>query len=373
MAKDNSVVLLGVGDIGPVHDPMDAYSTLVRPVLAGGDIRFGQCERIYSDRKVGGLSVDPEFIRGNRPLRPEQISVFTDCGFDIVSVAGNHMGDYGMDSVMDTIEHFNKRGIQTVGAGRNLQEARRPAIIEKNGVKVAFLAYCSIVIEGYEAGPNKAGIAPLRAHQSYVAMDYQAGIPPRVVTVPYEEDLANMVEDITNAKKAADVVVLSLHWGLHFIPKMIAEYQPIVAEAAFKAGADLILGHHAHVPKAIENQNGKVCFYSLGNFIFTTDTSKKPTFAKFMKHMGVVPDIADAPLCPHGAASKHSLIAKAVLTREGVKKVSFLPVQIDKQLRPEVLNHSDPRFDTVVKYLDWASEDFAHKFVVEGDEVVVGY
>ena len=370
MAKDN-IVLLGVGDIGPVHEPMGAYSTLVRPVLAGGDIRFGQCERSYSDRTVGGLSADPEFIRGNRPLKPHMISVYTDCGFDIVSLAGNHMVDYGIDTVLDTIEHFNKKGIQTVGAGRNLQEARRPAFIEKNGVRVAFLAYCSVVIEGYEAGPNKGGIAPLRAHQSYVAVDYQAGIPPRVVTVPYEEDLANMVEDITSAKKAADVVVLSLHWGLHFIPRMIAEYQPIVAKAAFKAGADLILGHHAHVPKAIENQNGKVCFYSLGNFIFSTDTSKKPTFDKFMKHMGVTPDVADAPLCPHGKDSKHSLIAKAVLTREGVKKVSFLPLKIDKQLRPEVLNRADPRFDENVKFMEWVSEDYEHKFTVEGDEVVV--
>src|SRR5262249_12295524 len=95
------------------------------------------------------------------------------------------------------------------------------------------------------------GIAPLRAHTYYQPTEFQAGIPPRVVTIPYEEDLEGMVEDIAKARKVAHVVVVSLHWGIHHIPRMIADYQPIAAKAAFRAGADLILGHHPHVPKAI--------------------------------------------------------------------------------------------------------------------------
>ena len=72
-----------------------------------------------------------------------------------------------------------------------------------------------------------------------------------------------------------------------------------------------------------------------------------------------------------GADSKRSLIAKAVLSREGVKKVSFLPVLIDKLSRPEVLGHSDPRFNDAVKFMDWVSEGYDHKFTIEGDEVLV--
>ena len=90
-----------------------------------------------------------------------------------------------------------------------------------------------------------------------------------------------------------------------------------------------------------------------------------------MRGYGVDSDMDEYPHCPHGKDSHHSLIAKAVLSNEGVKKVSFLPVQIDKQLRPEVLSHSDPRFDVVVNYMDWASQGYNHKFKIEGEEVVL--
>ena len=245
---------------------------------------------------------------------------------------------------------------------------------------VAILAYCSILHEGFEAGPNKPGIAPLRAHTYYEPVEYQAGMPPRVVTVPYKEDLAAMVADIKATKKIADVVAISLHWGIHFIPRVIAEYQPIVAEAAYAAGADLILGHHAHAPKAIGVHSGKVCFYSLGNFIMSTNimsrwmaraktTSIEKAGAAFCKRYGVTLD-PDHPL-PYGTDGKRSLIAKAVFTRDGVQQVSFLPALIDKQLRPELLKQDDPRFDEAVQFMDWVSEDFDHKFTTLGDEVIV--
>ena len=76
-----------------------------------------------------------------------------------------------------------------------------------------------------------------------------------------------------NAKEQADVVVMSIHWGIHHIPKVIAMYQPKVAHAAIDAGADLILGHHPHVLKGIEVYKGKVCFYSLGNFVLSSASS----------------------------------------------------------------------------------------------------
>ena len=199
-AADKSVVVLGCGDIGPIHEPIAPYSTLVRSTLATGDIRFGQCERLYSDR--GALQVTG--LRHSR-LKPHMISVFSDCGFNVVSVAGNHAMDWGEEALLDTIASLQERGIKTVGAGRNLEEARRPAIVERNGVRVAFLAYCSVVNEGYAARRDRAGIAPLRVHTYYQPMEYQPGMPPKVVTLLHEEDLAAMVHDIAEAKKTADV------------------------------------------------------------------------------------------------------------------------------------------------------------------------
>ena len=364
--SENTLVLMGVGDVGPIHEPLDAYSSLVKNTLATADLRFAQVERVYSKR--GALQVHSG--GGHSRLDPRFASVFGDCGFDVVSVASNHAMDWGEDALLDTIDLFRERGVAVAGAGRNLREARRPAVVEKNGVKVAVLAYCSILQNGYAAGPDRAGIAPLRAHTYYEPFDYQAGVPPRVVTVPYEEDLAGMKEDIAAAKKSAHVVVLSLHWGIHFIPRVIADYQPALARAAFAAGADLILGHHAHTPKAIGVHGGKVCFYSLSNFIMSSTAKTPAKAAEFAKQYGVVID-PDYPHLAYGADAKRSLIVRAVLSRDGAKRVSFLPVLIDKQLRPEVLRRGDARFDEALKFMEWVSEDHPHRFAVDGDEVVI--
>lgn len=363
---DNSVILLGCGDVGPIHEPVSAYSTRARPTLAGADLRFAQVERVYSER--GALQVHSGGAHSR--VKPHMATVFTDCGFDVVSLASNHAMDWGEDALLDTVALFGEKGIQVVGAGRNLAEARQPAIVERNGVRIAVLAYCSILQTGYAAGHDKTGIAPLRAHTYYEPFDYQAGVPPRVVTVPYEDDLAGMMADIGEARKAAHVVVLSLHWGIHFIPRMIADYQVTVVRTAFEAGADLILGHHAHTPKAVGTHRGKVCFYSLSNFIMSSTAKSPEKAAEFMTRYGVTMD-PDYPHLAYGADAKRSLIAKAVLSREGVKRVSFLPVLIDKGLRPEVLRHGDPRFDDAVRFMEWVSEGFDHQFTVEGDEILV--
>jgi poly-gamma-glutamate synthesis protein (capsule biosynthesis protein) len=255
-------------------------------------------------------------------------------------------------------------------AGRNLAEARRPAIIAKNGLKVAFLAYCSVMREGYEATADRAGVAPLRASSRYEPMDYQPGVPPRVITTLNEEDLAAMVVDIRAAKKIADAVVLSLHWGIHLIPRLIADYQPAAARAAFDAGADVILGHHAHAPKAIGMHDGKVCFYSLSNFIMSAPPKNPAKAAAFERNYHVTMD-PDYPHLPYGADGKRSLIAKVELTKRGAERVSFLPVLIDKQLRPEVLHGSDPRFDDAVNFMNWLSKGYDAALVPEGDEVRV--
>ena len=361
-----NITVLAVGDVGPLHEPIARYSELVRPLLAQSDIRFAQCERVYSERGSLQFHSGGEHTR----LKPHMASVFSDCGFNVVSVASNHAMDWGGEALLDTIDELRRRGMHVVGAGRNLEEARAPAIVECKGVRVAFLAYCSILREGYEAGRAKPGVAPLRVRTEYRAFDWQAGIPPEVVTTPHEEDFAALLDDIRAAKARADVVAVSLHWGIHYIPRMIAGYQPLVARAAFEAGADMILGHHAHTPKAIGVHDGKVCFYSLSNFIMSS-TAKSPEKAKlFEQRYGVTLD-PDYPHLSYGSDAKRSLIAKAVVTRNGVEKVSFLPVLIDRELRPEPLRHGDPRFDDAVRFMRWVSEGYGAELVPEGDEVAV--
>jgi hypothetical protein len=362
----NQVVILGVGDVGPIHEPIARYSELAKPVLAAGDIRFAQVERVYSER--GSLQVHAGDAHSR--VAPGMASIFADCGFDVVSVASNHAMDWGPEALLDSISVLRGIGLKTIGAGQNLAEARTPAIVEKNGVRIAFLAYCSVLREGYAATPNRPGVAPLRVNTYYLPSEYQPGMPPRVVTVPDENDIAALVDDIAQAKKTADIVILSLHWGLHFIPRLIADYQPKVASTAFAAGADLILGHHAHIPKAIAVYDGKVCFYSLSNFVMSARAFTAAKTKDFQTKYGVELDPA-YPYLPYGKDAKRSMIAKAIAGKEGIERVSFLPAMIDTDLRPEVLKRCDSRFDEAVRFMEWVSEGFPHRFSTVGDEVVV--
>src|SRR4249920_3228051 len=122
---DNRLVLMGVGDVGPIHEPLDKYSALAKDALASADLRFGQVERVYSER--GALQVHSG--GGHSRVKPHMASIFSDCGFDVVSVASNHAMDWGPDAMLDTIAVLRDRGLQVVGAGRNLEDARRAAIV----------------------------------------------------------------------------------------------------------------------------------------------------------------------------------------------------------------------------------------------------
>ncbi|MBI4191136.1 MAG: CapA family protein [Betaproteobacteria bacterium] len=383
-AKENQVAItetsseisfLGAGDCGPTHGPKDGfpierYSELVRPTLATVDLRFANCERQYSTRKVG--SGPKGSAHGCQP--PEMAQIFTDCGFDAVTIANNHMYDYGPGPLLDTRALLLEKGIKVTGAGKNLEEARQPAIVERNGIKVGFLGYCSVLPDGGEAGPDKIGIAPLRVKTYYEPRGPHA--PTRVRTEPDERDMKMIMDDIASLRKMVDILIPVFHWGVLWVPRIIADYQVTVARACIDAGADLIMGHHAHVPKAIEVYKGKAIFYSLSNFCMTKPGGPFPgvwaeapwAHGAMRNHTDQDPDY---PLLPYGKDSKRTLLAKAIFSKDSVKRVSYVPMMIDKLYRPEVLHNGDPRFDDMVRYMEWTSEGFNHKFTVEGDEVVI--
>jgi poly-gamma-glutamate capsule biosynthesis protein CapA/YwtB (metallophosphatase superfamily) len=132
----------------------------------------------------------------------------------------------------------------------------------------------------------------------------------------------------------------------------------------------VILGHHAHTPKAIGMHGGKACFYSLSNFIMSS-TAKTPEKAKAFEERYSVKLDAEYPHLSYGSDAKRSLIAKVTATPKGVDGVSFLPVLIDRDLRPEPLRRADARFDEAVGFMRWVSEGFGAELAVEGDEVRV--
>ncbi len=362
----DTVTLLAGGDVGPVIKPVDQFAEKILPVLRQADIRFAQCERVYSR---GGYP--PHFRLGgsgyHTRLDPEMASIFKTAMIDVVSLASNAAMNWGPEPVLDTIELFRTMGIRVIGAGKDDKEARSPVIIDRNGIKIAILAYCSVARDGQYAGSGKPGVAPMRAHTYYETFDSQPGTPPKIITVPYEDDLKTLQEDIGRAKTQSDVVILSLHWGVHFVPKVIATYQPQVAHAAIDAGADLILGHHPHILKAVEVYKGKVCFYSIGNFITTGSQVRHIPFEWNLYWWRMEPN----SMYEFSVESQNTMLAKVVLSKKGVERVSFLPTFINTQAQPETVKPDDDRFQEILSYMEWVSDQFPHRFQVEGDEVVV--
>jgi poly-gamma-glutamate synthesis protein (capsule biosynthesis protein) len=368
-----TVTLMAGGDIGPVYEPTEQLAELIAPVLRQADLRLGQCERTYSER-----GSDPQFGFGphgeHSRLHPRMAGVWRAAGIDIVSLASNHAMDWGPDALLDTAAMFRAQGKYVIGAGRDADEARAPAIVERNGVKIAFLAYCSVLRDGQAAGKGKAGVAPARVHTYYAPEEFQPGAPPKIITVPHEADVNALQDDIRKAKQQADAVIMSIHWGLRHVPKTICTYQQPIAHAAIDAGVDLILGHHAHSIKAIEVYKGKACFYSIGNFMTTggPKNSRSRVFdwnlVWYEQDPETLPPNGMYHFPPH---CRKTMVVKAVIGRHGIERVSFLPAFITPKAQPYVVAPEDPRFQEIVKWTEWVSDHHPHKLRVEGSEVVV--
>jgi poly-gamma-glutamate synthesis protein (capsule biosynthesis protein) len=372
-STDKEMLLYAVGDVAPFReDPISIFKD-VTGTLNRADIAFCQLEINISERGTR-LPQARHTTRAN-PLTARAIK---EAGIRVVSFAGNHCMDWGQEAFFDTIEALKREGISVIGVGKNIKEARKPAILESKGSRVAFLAYNTILPMGYWAEANRPGCAPMRAWTLYEQIEHdQPGTPCRIHTFPHREDLEAMCEDIRNAKTQADVVILSMHWGIHFIPAVLATYQRDMAHIAIDSGADLILGHHAHILKGIELYKGKAIFYSLCNFAvdlpFTKEHAESKSFKEIQKlNPDWIPDFDCLYNFP--TDSQKTIIVKCMISNGAIKSVSFLPTYVDKKTaQPEILTSKDEQFREVVGYMEdvTRSQALDTPYTVRGDEVVL--
>jgi poly-gamma-glutamate synthesis protein (capsule biosynthesis protein) len=205
--------------------------------LARADVLFGNLEGPLTD---GGEPAPDKKYRFRTP--PSKVApALARAGFDVVSLANNHTLDYGATGLFDTETALFDAGIRAVGAGRDLEAARRATIVERDGHRVGFLAYSNTFPESFWAAPDRPGTA--FGHRAHVEADVRA-LRPRV-----------------------DTVVVSFHWGREATTDL-RPYQPMLARAAIDAGADIVAGHHPHVLQGVERHGDGIIFYSLGNFTF---------------------------------------------------------------------------------------------------------
>jgi poly-gamma-glutamate synthesis protein (capsule biosynthesis protein) len=277
---------------------------------------------------------------------------------------------------MDTVERFRELGIATTGAGAGIAAARTPVILEADGVRVAVLAYCSVLLPQYWATPQRPGCAPLRATTYYTPYEYQPGTPPQVHTVADAEDLAAMVADVTRARERADFVVVSCHWGVHFTPRLVPDYERQIARAAAAAGCDVIVGHGPHMLRGVEVVDGMPCLHSIGNFVMAKAPDHRSHAAPDGRHSFA--DIYSIPVSPgftyrHNQYGHLGVAARLEFTAGQPVRVSLLPTAADAHPRANILAPDDPRFTEIVEFLQWSSEpwDGADRLAVEGDAIAV--
>jgi poly-gamma-glutamate synthesis protein (capsule biosynthesis protein) len=239
----------------------------VAPFLKKGDIVFGNLEAVLSDYGANKKQL------GSMQLRavPETVEGLKYAGFNMLSLANNHILEHGKAAVIETKDILSRHGIKHVGVGENFSKAREPEIMSVKGIDMAFLSYCLV--------PDKT---------AYISIN----------------DPREIASDVRRAKSQADLVVVSLHWGNEYI-EMPSPFQIELAHDIVDSGANIILGHHPHVLQPVETYKNSIIAYSLGNFIFDMDYIEE---------------------------TKSSIILECELTKERVVDYNLAPVYLNNHI-----------------------------------------
>lgn len=212
----------------------------VRSHLEKADYAIANLETAVTER---GVAQDKQYVFRTSP---QALPALKDAGFDLLNLANNHSMDYGLEGLFDTIKFLDEVGLNHMGAGKDADEAYTPHIVEINGLKIAFLGFTRVVPDvSWKAGKDQPGLA-----ETY--------------------NYTRPVESILQAKEQADLVIVFTHWGIER-QDTPDKFQVELAHRYIDAGADLVVGSHAHVLQGFELYKGKWIAYGLGNFIFTSN------------------------------------------------------------------------------------------------------
>lgn len=246
-ALPQTVELVAVGDIllaRGVENKIEKFGTdypfeKVKHILSDADLAFGNLENPLTEKCE---KIDKKY---SFQAKPEYTKILRLSGLDILSLANNHSLDCGQTGLLETFKNLDKENLLWFGAGKNEAEAEPPTIIEKKKIKIAFLGFTAIspTIEAKES-----------SQISFATTE-------------------KIVRSVKKAKREADIVIVSFHWGTEYTVTPNDE-QKKFAKTATDAGADAVIGHHPHVLQAIQTVCRKVdkrrtlIAYSLGNFVF---------------------------------------------------------------------------------------------------------
>jgi poly-gamma-glutamate synthesis protein (capsule biosynthesis protein) len=286
---------------------------LTSSILKSGDATIANLEAPFAS---GGQPFEKMF---NFKVPPKHAQGLKEAGITVVTLANNHIMDFGEDGLVSTMSALEHVGVKYCGAGTNLEQAAKPAVVRIRGRKIAFFGYSMTFPQEFYATADSSGTA---------------------YPVP---DL--MVESIRALEDSVDFTVVSFHWSAEKLetPK---DYQIYFAHLAIDSGADLVLGHHPHVLQGIELYKNRLIAYSLGNF----------AFGSYSK------DAVD------------SIILKTYLRDDGLLFAQCFPINVDNrevEFQPRLL--SGDRKGAVIEKLKRLSQDLNNqKNIVEDSGIIFG-
>ncbi|MHB8846470.1 MAG: CapA family protein [Nitrospirota bacterium] len=217
----------------------------VLPVLRQAQVVVGNLESPISKR--GTAVENKQFTLRVGPVAVEALKA---AGIGVVTLANNHILDFGPLALRDTLTVLGENGILFTGAGMDLDDAREPAFLKAGGRTLAFLSYSLTFPLEFYASAGRPGTAP--GYKEYVR------------------------RDIERVRSQADLVIVSFHWGAELMTTA-KDYQKALGRKAIDWGADLVLGHHPHILQELEVYRGRLIAYSLGNFVFGSESDKTNT------------------------------------------------------------------------------------------------
>jgi poly-gamma-glutamate capsule biosynthesis protein CapA/YwtB (metallophosphatase superfamily) len=330
--SDDSINIVLSGDLILDVEEADFWLSGITPAIQEADLAIGHLEVPHTNSRYE--------LKGDVPAPgapPENLMALKNAGFSAVTMAGNHIADCGPGGIAQTRALLDELGIAACGAGSNLAEARRPAILSYADKKIGLLSYNCVGPEIAWATEDRAGCAYLKL----IPEDGGQVTPQKSSLLLCDETLTTLEEDISSLKAQVDLVLVALHKGITHRPATLAPYEQSLAKATIDAGADAILSHHAHIVQGFEFYKGKPIFHGLGNGCVVTRAlspgQNHPERAAWVQRrkelFGFEPDPA-YELAPFHPQAVNAMLGTLSLHIDGSLCAGMIPVYIEAPGRP---------------------------------------
>ncbi|MCX7520702.1 CapA family protein [Microbacterium sp. STN6] len=373
-AVPNAIRIAAVGDLIVDRPNPDQFFTAASSLLRAADVAIGQLEVPHATTRTVATADVPA-----PPADPAHLAAVARAGFDVLTLAGNHIGDAGGEGIAETIEAARAVGMETTGAGADLEAACEPVVVSRGGRTIGVLSFNCVGPRDSWATSRRPGGAYVHVHSHYEAVGANPGGPPTVHTFADPRSLADMRRRTEEASAAVDILVVALHKGLVHVPAELAAYESEIAHAAVDAGATAVIGHHAHIMRGVELYRDRAIFHGLGNFVTVTDAltpaaagiEEQRRWAERRRTLfGFEPDPRLPSWYPFHPESRNTAVAVLDVSPSGHLHWGIVPCWIDEKGRP-VPHGNDDLGRTVIDYIRriTAEEGFRTEFAWEGDEV----